>query len=61
MYVQLSRLRSLNGLHLLQPVDMKDLDRQPDPRLLEEMRRLQALEESTLNEWQTIPSNPPMT
>lgn len=60
MYVQLSRLRCLNGLHLLQPVDMKDLDRQPDPRLLE-MRHLQALEESTLNEWQTIPSNPPMT
>lgn len=61
MYVQLSRLRSLNGLHLLQPLEMKDLDRQPDPCLLEEMRRLQALEQSTLHEWQTLPSNPPMT
>jgi hypothetical protein len=29
---------------------MKDLNHQPDPCLLEEMRRLQALEESTLNE-----------
>jgi hypothetical protein len=61
MYVQLSRLRSLNGLHLLQPLEMKDLDRQPDPCLLEEMRRLQALEQSTLHEWQTLPSNPPIT
>jgi hypothetical protein len=40
---------------------LKVLNRQPDPRLLEEMRHLQALQERTLHEWQTILSNPPMT
>ncbi|KAJ5318263.1 hypothetical protein N7476_004683 [Penicillium atrosanguineum] len=52
-YVQLSRLRSLAGLHLLQPIDMSDLQHRPDPQLLAEMHRLQALELETLAAWQT--------
>lgn len=52
-YVQLSRLRSLNGLHLLQSISMSDLEHRPDPQLLEEMRRLQALQQQTLGAWQT--------
>ena len=52
-YVQLSRLRSLDGLHLLQSISMSDLEHRPDPQLLEEMRRLQALQQQTLATWQT--------
>ncbi|OKO94694.1 ATP-dependent DNA helicase pfh1 [Penicillium subrubescens] len=51
-YVQLSRLRSSKGLHLLQEVDMEDLRFGPDPRLLTEMQRLQALEKTTIAAWQ---------
>jgi hypothetical protein len=39
-YAQLSRLRSLDGLHLLQKIDMEDLRFRPDNRLLIEMERL---------------------
>ena len=52
MYVQLSRLRSSKGLHLLQKLDMKDLQFKPDPRLLTEMRRLQDLEKETMAAWE---------
>lgn len=52
-YVQLSRLRSLTGLHLLQPIDMSDLQHRPDAQLLGEMQRLQALELDTLAAWRT--------
>ena len=52
-YVQLSRLRSLTGLHLLQPIDMSDLQHKPDPQLLGGMQRLQALELDTLAAWRT--------
>jgi hypothetical protein len=52
-YVQLSRLRSLKGLHLMQPIVMSDVAHKPDPQLLEEMRRLQALQQETLRRWQT--------
>jgi hypothetical protein len=52
-YVQLSRLRSLAGLHLLQPIEMCDLQHAPDPQLLGEMQRLQALELETLAAWQS--------
>jgi hypothetical protein len=38
MYVQLSRLRSSKGLHLLQKLDMQDLRFGPDPQLLTEMK-----------------------
>jgi hypothetical protein len=51
-YVQLSRLRSSKGLHLLQEVGMEDLRFGPDPRLLTEMQRLQELEKATIAAWQ---------
>lgn len=51
MYVQLSRLRSSKGLHLLQELDMQDLRFGPDPRLLNEMQRLQDLEKETIAAW----------
>ena len=50
-YVQLSRLQSLDGLHLLQRIDMEDLRLRPDNRLLKEMQRLEALEQETLAAW----------
>ena len=51
IYVQLSRLRSSKGLHLLQKLDMQDLRFGPDPRLLTEMQRLQDLEKETIAAW----------
>lgn len=54
-YVQLSRLRSLNGLHLLQPICMSDIEQRPDPQLLQEMQRLGSLQEETISAWQTNP------
>lgn len=48
MYVQLSRLRSSKGLHLLQKLDMHDLRFGPEPRLLTEMERLQEHEKRRL-------------
>lgn len=58
-YVQLSRLRSLSGLHLLQAVELRDLSHRPDPQLLEEIERLQALQDETLHMWQTGPTDHP--
>lgn len=52
IYVQLSRLRSLSGLHLLQKLDIHDLQFGPDPRLLTEMKRLQEREKETITAWQ---------
>jgi hypothetical protein len=52
MYVQLSRLRSSKGLHLLQKLDMHDLRFGPDRRLLTEMERLQEHEKDTIAAWQ---------
>ncbi|KAI3286470.1 hypothetical protein DTO002I6_8141 [Penicillium roqueforti] len=51
MYVQLSRLRSSKGLHILQKLDMQDLRFGPDPRLVTEMERLQDLEKETVAAW----------
>lgn len=51
-YVQLSRLRSFNGLHLLQKISMEDVQFQPDPRLLTEIKRLQNLEKETITAWE---------
>ena len=48
LYVQLSRLRSLDGLHLLQKIDMKDIQFHPDDALLAEMERLCILEQETM-------------
>jgi hypothetical protein len=53
-YVQLSRLRSQRGVHLLQKIDMADLQHRPDNRLLAEMERLEKLELSTLAAWTTL-------
>lgn len=53
-YVQLSRLRTCEGLHLLQEIEMNDLHFEPDPRILAEMQRLQELQRMTLDEWQRL-------
>jgi hypothetical protein len=50
-YVQLSRTPSLDGLHLLQKLDMKDLQFRPSPQLLTEMERLHTLERETIAAW----------
>jgi hypothetical protein len=50
-YVQLSRLRSLEGLHLLQRITMEDLRFGSDGRLLSEMGRLATLEHETMTAW----------
>lgn len=55
-YVQLSRLRSLADLHLLQPISMCDLEHRPDPQLLQEIQRLQLLQDKTLRIWQADPN-----
>ena len=49
--VQLSRLQSLDGLYLLQRIDMDDLRFRPDDRLLSEMKRLHTLEQETMIAW----------
>lgn len=54
-YVQLSRLRSLSGLYLLQPISMSDIEHRPDPHLLEEIRRLHLLQQETLSAWRPNP------
>ena len=48
LYVQLSRLRTFQGLHLLQKVKIEDLRFSPDPDLIIEMERLRDLEVKTL-------------
>ncbi|KIM92649.1 hypothetical protein OIDMADRAFT_36427 [Oidiodendron maius Zn] len=50
-YVQLSRLRLSDGLHLLQTIDMEDLRFSPDDQLLIEMQRLKAVERETIAAW----------
>ena len=50
-YVQLSRLHSLDRLHLLQKIDMNDIQFQPHPQLLIEMERLKVLEQKTILAW----------
>jgi len=54
LYVQLSRLRSFDGLYLLQAIEMKDLKFRPHKQLLTEMERLQKLEEETLRAWASL-------
>jgi hypothetical protein len=50
-YVQLSRLRTQRGVHLLRKINIEDLQFRPDKKLLAEMERLQKLELSTLAAW----------
>ena len=47
-YVQLSRLRSLEGYHLLQSITMEDLKFRTDKRLLIELEMLRGLERETI-------------
>ena len=54
IYVQLSRIRSLDSLHLLQRIDMKDLQFRPDDALLAEMERLHILEQETIVAWEKL-------
>jgi hypothetical protein len=49
--VQLSRPRSLHGLHLLRRIDMSDLRFGPPSHLVAEMERLHALEQNTMAAW----------
>jgi hypothetical protein len=49
--VQLSRPRSLHGLHLLRRIDMSDLRFRPPSHLIAEMKRLHALEQNTMAAW----------
>jgi len=51
--VQLSRIQSLDGLHLLRPIQMSDLNLKPHPDMLSEMSRLEALEKLTLESWES--------
>lgn len=54
IYVQLSRLRSLDGLHLLQGIEMRDLQSSPDHRLLAEIQRLKGLQQETIAAWNAM-------
>jgi hypothetical protein len=56
-YVQLSRVRSLQGLFLLQPVTLKDLSSKPDKLLLIEDQRIAELAMMTNISWEQIESS----
>lgn len=53
VYVQLSRLETLDGVHLLQPIQFADIDNKPhpDPALVRFSARLDELSEQTLKQW----------
>ena len=51
-YVQLSRLRTLQGVFLLEKINLDDIDNKPYPALQAEDDRLQALGQQTLNAFQ---------
>jgi hypothetical protein len=46
--VQLSRLQSFDGVHLLEPLTLDDLNHQPHPELRDEDHRLQQLAALTM-------------
>ena len=52
-YVQLSRIQSLDRLHLFQPIQMSDLNFLPHEEMLTEMSRIQALSNQTLETWES--------
>lgn len=56
-YVQLSRVRSLQGLFLLQPVTLKDLNNKPDKLLVLEDQRIAQLAISTEIAWEQVESS----
>lgn len=51
-YVQLSRLRTLQGVFLLEKIDLDNIDNKSHAELRAEDIRLQALEQQTLNAFQ---------
>jgi len=51
VYVQLSRVRSLQDLYLLQALTLEDLKNKPDKLLILEDQRLARLAESTRMAW----------
>ena len=58
VYVQLTRVRSLQGLFLLQPVTSKDLNGKPDKLLVVEDQRIAQLAMSTEIAWEQIEASP---
>jgi hypothetical protein len=54
IYVQLSRTRSLQGLSLLEPVTLNDLNSKPNDLLLIEDRRITQLAMSTDIAWKLV-------
>ena len=56
-YVQLTRVRSLQDLFLLQPVTLKDLSGKPDKLLMVEDQRIAQLAMSTEIAWKQIESS----
>ena len=48
-YVELSRVPGMNGLYLLEEIEMNDLDFHPPGDLIAEMERLHQLEQETLS------------
>ena len=57
VHVQLTRVRSLQDLFLLQRVALEDLNAKPDRRLVLEDRRLAELVRSTEIAWEQIESS----
>ena len=56
-YVQLSRVKSLQGLSLLQPVTLKDLNGKPDKLLMLEDQRIAQLAITTDDAWRQMESS----
>jgi len=56
-YVQLTRVRSLQGLFLLQPVTLADFNGRPDNMLMFEDQRIAQLATSTEIAWEQIESS----
>ena len=50
-YVQLSCLQSLQGVHLLEKIELEDINNKPHPRLEEAANKLDELSDSTLSCW----------
>jgi hypothetical protein len=51
-YVELGRLTTSQGLHLLEKLEWADIEKlKPHPELIAEMARLQALQRQTLARW----------
>jgi hypothetical protein len=51
LYVQISRLQSFNGLHILQKIQRSDIECWPHENLRTEMQRLENLQRQTIIDW----------